>query len=407
MSLVAQLTREDAAKNAVLPYVLRRGSASHPTMEAVSAALDELYGASIDPVARKKGEIQCLGFIAEFPDDSCLPEGSDVLKSVASMLCDLLLRPNTRGGLLLPSYVEGEKEKLLEKIRGRINEKRSYSVAKLKELMCPFEDYAVPPLGFEEEADSIYYQSLTQHYRHMLASSPIEIFYCGSMDERALRDVLAASLSGLPRGEISTEIGTDVRMNTVEEAPRYFTEKLDVTQGKLAIGFRLGDCMEEPDIAAIMVFNALYGGSVTSKLFMNVRELLSLCYYASSSVDMLKGVMTVSSGIEFDKYEAAKNEIFAQLEAVRKGDFTDAELLAAKKAVASQLRSYEDNLPLMEDFFLSFGLQGLDCLPGDLAELADGVSKEDVLEVAKDVACDAVYFLTGTAEKAGEDQDGH
>ena len=79
----------------------------------------------------------------------------------------------------------------------------------------------------------------------------------------------------MPRGEINYDIGTDIRMNSVDEGVRCFEEELSVTQGKLVMGYRLGDCMEEPDLAAIYVFNAVYGGCVTSKLFMNVRGLLS------------------------------------------------------------------------------------------------------------------------------------
>ena len=76
----------------------------------------------------------------------------------------------------------------------------------------------------------------------------------------------------MPRGEINYDLGTDVRMNAVEDKVRYVEEELDVTQGKLVMGFRLGECMEEPDIPAIYVFNCVFGGGTTSKLFMNVRE---------------------------------------------------------------------------------------------------------------------------------------
>lgn len=110
------------------------------------------------------------------------------------------------------------------------------------------------------------------------------------------------ALSALPRGGIDYDLGTDVRMNALEEAPRYVEEELPVSQGKLVIGFRLGECMEDPDIAALHVFNSVYGSGTSSKLFMNVRERLSLCYYASSIIDIHKGIMLVASGIEFEKF---------------------------------------------------------------------------------------------------------
>ena len=199
----------------------------------------------------------------------------------------------------------------------------------------------------------------------------------------------------LPRGDIDLELGTDVRMNAVEAEPRVFTEEMDVTQGVLAMGYRLGSCMLDPDEAAIRVFNAVFGGCATSKLFTNVRERLSLCYYASSSADLLKGILTVSSGIDFDKYEPARNEIDAQLDAMRAGDITEAELSAAKKAVANSLRQIPDSPAALEDFYLRQVIRGTDASPDDMAALAEDVTAESVAEIARGVEADAVFFLKG------------
>ncbi|MGI5935740.1 MAG: EF-P 5-aminopentanol modification-associated protein YfmF [Oscillospiraceae bacterium] len=405
INLLTRLCRENASKNALIPHVLRRGSTGHPDMESISAALDELYGARIEPVVRKKGEVQAVGFFADFADDAFVPGGERVLEKVAALMGELLLSPNTRGGLFLPAYVDSEREKLLERLRARINDKRSYAVQRLFELMCFGEDYATDRMGTEEEAESINYQKLTRHYKQLLQSAPIEVFYCGSADPLRVERAVKSALVTLLRGEPDDDIGTDIRINTVEENPRYFTEELSVTQGKLAVGFRLGECMYNPNMAAIRVFNAVYGGSVTSKLFMNVRERLSLCYYASSAIDRHKGLMVVSSGIEFDKYDAALSEIFAQLDAVKRGDITDEELVAARKAVATELRSAMDTPGALEDFWLSQNIDGLDYGPEELAALAEIVTRDEVVEVAKGVECDAVYFLRGLSEE-GEKANG-
>ena len=398
INLLTQLERETASMNAVIPFVLRRGSRYHTDMEAVASALDGLYGSYIEPVVRKIGEIQCIGFIASFADDRYLPAGSGVFESVAGLCGELLLTPNTKGGLLLPSYVESEKEKLLENIRSRINDKRSYALFRLIEEMCCYEPFAVSRYGSEDTAESIYYQKLTKHYRRLLAESPVEIFYCGSLDGEKCADILSEALSGMPRGEINYDIGTDIRMNAVEDKVRSFVDEMSVTQGKLVMGFRLGECMEEPDLAAIYVFNAVYGSGVTSKLFMNVREKLSLCYYASSLVDTHKGIMLVSSGVDFDKVEEAKSEILAQLEAVKSGDISDEELEAARRSVASDLRACLDSQGELEGFYLANTIDGLEFSPDELAALVCDVSREDVIKIASSVVLDAEYFLRGGGE---------
>ena len=398
INLLTQLKRETAAFNAVLPFVLRRGTRFHPDMQTIAAELDSLYGTGVEPIVRKIGEIQCIGFYASFPDRKYLPAGSEVFEKTANLSCEMLLAPNTRGGLFLPAYVESEKEKLLELIRSRVNEKRSYAHFRLLEQMCCYEDYAVSRFGTEDTAESIYYQKLTKYYHSLISASPVEIFYCGSMEASKVANILSDALSGMTRGEINYDIGTDIRMNAVEDKVRSFVDEISVTQGKLVMGFRLGECMEEPDLAAIYVFNAVYGSGVTSKLFMNVREKLSLCYYASSLVDTHKGIMLVSSGVDFDKVEEAKSEILAQLEAVKSGDISDEELEAARRSVASDLCACLDSQGELEGFYLANTIDGLEFSPDELAALVCDVSREDVIKIASSVVLDAEYFLRGGGE---------
>ncbi len=400
INLLTPLNRETASKNALIPAVLCRGTATLPDMAAISSKLDSLYGARIKPLVRKKGEIQVIGLYADFADDAFIPEKTDILEQITGIMGEMLLMPKTRGGLLMRDYVESEKEQLLEQIRGRINDKRGYSLQRLFENMCAMEEYATDKLGSEQEAESITPNELTRHYHATLAASPIEIFYCGSAEPGRVKASVKTALASLPRSCEEPELGTDIRMNSLEEKPRYFEDRLQVTQGKLAIGFRLGDCMEAPNAAAIRVFNAVYGGCATSKLFMNVRERLSLCYFASSLIDLHKGILAVSSGIEFDKYDAALTEILSQLDAIKHGEVTDYELSAAKSSVASDYRTIEDSPPALEDFYLNQALIGPDCSPSELAALTEEITAKEVVEIAKGVECDAIYFLRGQKEEA-------
>lgn len=405
VTLLTQLRRETAAMNAVIPFVLRRGTTRYSDMEQLSRRMDELYGAAVEPVVRRIGEIQCIGFYGSFPEPDYLPGGEALLGDTCALMAQLLLDPVTRGGLLLPQYVDSEREKLLDIIRSRMNDKRSYALTRCIEEMCCYEDFAVSRFGSESEAENIHYKKLTRHYRELIQTCPVEIFYCGKTDFKAVSAAMRDAFSAMLRGEIDYDIGTDLRMNAVEDHVRFVEEEMNVTQGKLVLGFRLGECMEEPDVPALYVFNAVYGSGATSKLFMNVREKLSLCYYASSAVYLHKGIMLVSSGIEFDKLDAARDEILAQLDSVRRGEITDDELRSAKKSVASDLRAVQDSIGELEGFYLSQALDGLDYGPAELAALAEDVTKEDVQAIAESIECDLIYFLKGSGEEDGSDDE--
>ena len=402
ISMLAQLDRENASMNALIPFVLRRGTAHYGDIEKISNRFDELYCANIDPIVRRVGEIQCIGLMASYPEDKYLPEGEAVAQDTIDLLCEMLINPATRGGLLIKNYVESERKKLADIIRSRINEKGSYAITRCIEEMCCFEDYSVGRFGSAEDCEAIRYKKLTQQYHTLLETAPIEIFYCGSQPSKTIAHWLKDALCTMPRGEINYEIGTDVRMNSVEDEPRIYTETLDVTQGRLVIGFRLGECMEDPDKAALSMFNTINGAGVTSKLFVNVREKLQLCYYASSSADSHKGLLFATAGIDFDRFEEAKNEMLHQLDEIRNGNITDEEMAYARKGICSDLASMQDSQTAMESYTISNILDGWVVTPEEYMELVQDVTKEDVMAIANSVVCDMIYFLRGEETEDSE-----
>lgn len=406
INLITKLDKESAAKNALLPKVLLRGTSTHPDMESIGNYLDELYGARIIPLVRKKGEKHCIGFLADFIDDDFVPKGEDILEKTSSLLGEMLLSPNTHGGLLLAEYVDSERKNLIDEIRAGINDKRSYSVDRLFALMCDREAFGTNKLGDEAQAEAVTAGSLTKHYKNIIASSKIEIFYCGAHDTDRVEAAVRGALSGLPRNGTAEDIITDVKLNAGAKEPRSFTDKLDVNQGKLTVGFRLGKTMLSPNYAALMVFNAVFGGSVTSKLFLNVREKLSLCYYASSIIEKHKGIMAVASGVEFAKFDEALQEILAQLDAIKKGDVSEWELLSARRAVITSVKSSMDKPSGLEELFFDQAVASIKITPDDLAALADSVTLEEISEIASSIELDTIYYLSGASDPAAESTGG-
>lgn len=401
VNMIIPLAQEHAAMSALLPQVLRRGSAVHPDMDSIAELTDELYGARIEPIVRKKGELQCVGFFADFIDDDYVPAGVRILERVTELLGELLLRPKLRAGLFLADYVESERSNLIDSIRAGINDKRVYANNALLKNMCSGEPYGVNKLGEEDKARAITAKALTEHYYHVLETARIEVLYCGHAEagrvELAVRDML----NGLPRFGQKPEIfTTGILFDPPEKNTREFHEQLDVTQGKLALGFRMGTVMLEPDYPAFSVFNAAFGGSVTSKLFLNVRERLSLCYYASSAVERHKGVMVVSSGVEFKNFQTARNEILSQLDAIRAGELSDWEFVSAKRAVMTAQLASLDRPGGLEESCFDLCVAGIPYTPDELAALADVVNREKVIEIANSVVLDSVYYLEGGKGRA-------
>ena len=386
---VTPLRSDTASAYALLPAVLRRGTVTYPDMGSLSARLDRLYGARVDYTIRKKGENQCVGFVASCIDDSFVPGGEKVLESVASLLGEMICDPITERGRFVPGYFETEKTNLIDAIRSLINDKRDYADSRLLREMCAGEAYAIPRLGDEAGAEKLQLRKLYAQYGELIATSRLELIYCGSADLERVERALHRAFSTLPRETIrETAL---VRPHVGRQEVLHVTDHLDVTQGKLGMGFTCGSS----DTAALLMGNTLFGGSSNSKLFMNVREKLSLCYYASSLYHRQKGLITVSSGIEFDNYQKAFDEIMAQLSAVQNGDLEDWELEGARSTLLNAYTSMNDSQGKLENFYLGQAATDQHETPEELAQQVREVTPERIFRAMQTVKLDTVYFLQG------------
>lgn len=386
---VTPLRQETAAAWALLPAVLRRGTVRYPDLGALSAQLDRLYGASVEYTIRKKGENQCVGFVASFIDDSFAPGGEKLLEPAADLVGELICDPVTERGRFVSAYFESEKTNLIDAIRSQINDKRDYASARLLQEMCAGEPYGVGRLGDEKSAEKLQMKKLYAQYGELISTARLELIYIGSADLDRVRQALASAFATLPRDGIR-DIAT-AAPHPARSQVRTVTEEMDVTQGKLGMGFACGSA----DYSALLLGNTLFGGSSNSKLFLNVREKMSLCYYASSAYHRQKGLITVSSGIEFADYQRAYDEILRQLEAVRKGELEDWELDGARSTLLNAYASMGDSQGKLENFYLGQAATGQSESPEDLAAQLRAVTAERVFQAMETVTLDTVYFLKG------------
>ena len=280
-----------------------------------------------------------------------------------------MCNPATRSGRFFPEYVKGERTNLVDQIRGQVNDKRTYAAIRLIGEMCRAEAYGVGRLGSEQEAKKTFPGRLHKRYCALLNSAQLELFYCGSAELARVEHALLAAFSALPRADVLEAVQTMPHSGAGEA--RYVSEEMDVTQGKLAIGF---SCQSR-DYPALLLFNMIYGGSATSKLFLNVREKESLCYYASSVLHRQKDIITLSSGIEVENYERAFDEIMAQLSAAQRGEIEDWEENGARSTMRHVLRTMGDSMSQLEDFYLGQAVTGTTDTVESLAADLDAVTR--------------------------------
>lgn len=383
------LDEKETTKNALIPSIIASGSAKYPSARAISNKLDDLYGSSMGADAVKRGERQVLSFKVINISEKYLDES--IFEEVVEFFYEVINNTLVVDGGFKEEYLNIEKENLREKIQSIINDKKEYAQDKCIEAMCKGERYSVSEFGYEDEIDSITSRELYEHYKNILKTSPIDIVVEGNFDEDKVVDIISKNLK-FEREEIINIPRADFIKN-VDEV-KVIDEQMEITQGKLVMGYRANvDYADIDKYYALVVGSNVLGGGPHSKLFVNVREKESLCYYIFSSIEKYKSIMFISSGIETKDYDKAVELIKKQVESVKAGDISDEELENSKLALVNSMKSITDNIGGMSDFVFSQSMAKTNSEVQDIISSIEKVTKKDIVEAIKNIELDTVYFL--------------
>lgn len=405
-NFILPLAKETAAYYALLPNVLRRGSADYPDQAQISRRLEELYGADIITRNIKRGDAQILSFSADMLDNAYLLPGdkTDVLGEVVRLLGNLLFDPLLTDNGFRADYVETECKNRMDAVHALINNKRRFAISRCTELMCEGESAGVSVEGRVEDYENIRAEYLLELYEKMIFDARIEIFYVGARTKEEVEPLLRTLVAPLKRGA-SAHLPQTTGIKRRAEEVRCFEESAPAVQGNLVVGFRSGTVMTDPDYVAYPLFNEVFGGSPTSKLFMNVRERLSLCYFCSSFGDTANGTLFVCAGIENQNKDKAVSEILNQLENMRQMKITEQELHCAKQALFHAYRALSDSASGIESWYLSRVLNRIYDSPEQVMQAMESVNAEDIAGIARKVTQDCVYFLRGSLADENKEED--
>ncbi len=388
------LDKDEVTKNALLPAIIKSGSERYPSAREMTAHQDDLYGVSIGADASKRGETQVITFKIISTDEKYLDE--KIFKPVVEFLDEVVNHPLVIDGGFKEEYVEIEKQSLRHRIESVINDKGRYAIERAREEMFKNERYGISDLGYLEDIDKITAKDLYKHYQQIMKNSPIDIVVEGNFDEEEIVNIISNGFN-FDREEI-IEIPRAEFNKKVEEV-KVIEEDMDITQGKLVMGYRCNvDYKDEYRYYSLLVGSNVLGGGPHSKLFMNVREKESLCYYIYSSIEKYKTSMFISSGIESANYDKTVKLIKEQLEYLKEGKISDEELLNSKSALISSLKTIKDSIGGASDFYFSQSMGQTNTSVERIIEIIEKITIEDIVGAVKDIELDTIYFLSNSKE---------
>ena len=402
-SITLPMTKSHYAHNLLLSHLLRRGTVSYPSTALLNKKLDELYGSFIEIKSHRIGENIALTISAEILDNKFVPDKTDILGEIINIASELILAPVFLQNNFNLAFFEQEKKLICDSINAEINNTRVYAARRCAEILQ--ENTEIPS---SQELKSLVsnatLDSLLEYYNYLINHAAISIFYIGSQNAEFLIKKIAPAFCKYPCS--STNILISPRPLS-RKTPLELSEEMPVTQGKLALGFSTGVTVskDSDDVYTAIMLNEILGGSASSKLFLNVREKLSLCYYCSSSYSIYSGVMLISSGFEVKNYEIARKAIFAQLDDIRQGKISDVEFWAAQRSITSSYRQLYDSPFDLQAFFGDRSLFGINDNIEDTVSKLLSVTKKNIVDLANRIKFEASYFIKGTRSTDIENSD--
>ena len=393
------LSRDNVTKNSVLSSVLRRGCEKYKTQEEISKKLEEMYGAEFNCGLDKIGKNHVLKFYVESINDEFLPQdGENMLKQSIDILTEIVFNSLIRNNGFNEEYVNQEKENVKQIIEAKKDNKARYALFRCVEEMYKDKPEGLYKYGYIEDLDNINAQNLYEYYKQIIDNCKIDFFISGKLNEFVAKKILMEdeNISRLKDRDPLFIVNKPEQKKAIQEENK-IVEKQDVTQGKLVIGYDVEANKEEIENKKIryigMVYNAILGGTATSKLFRNVREKASLAYTANSSFSYYTGNIFISAGIEIDNFEKTTEIIKEQIEAMKQGLFSEEEIENAKKVIVSNIEEISDEQDTEIIYFLGQELSKNDVSLEQYAKFIKQVNREEIEDFAKKVKINTIYFL--------------
>lgn len=383
-----QLSEETATENVIIPLLLTKCNSKLPSYKAFNNKMSRLYASGIGGTTGRQYDLQTISFGAYYLDDVYALAGEKMTEIMTDILIDCLTSPVTENGVFTAKFVELEKKTAIDNIETAINDKRSYAIERAMKTICKGEPASVCSYGTVEKAKLITPDSAYKAYRRMLETMPCEIICTGCSDFDGVAEKFAAAFEKAGRHDIEN---TTIALSPVKTQTEEVTERLTVNQSKLVLGFK----SHSDDDAALVLLQKIFGGTTSSKLFQNVREKMSLCYYCSAARNDLKGIMLVNSGVENENIEKTKEAVIDQLEEIKNGNFTDEDINFAEMAIKNDLKSVADSAGNVSNWYFDCIRKNDIVTPEEKLERYLGVSKERIIAAAKSMVLDSVYVLTG------------
>ncbi len=382
----------------LLYLILTDSTKDYPDYTSLNKALKNLYNASLFGGIQKFGDMRLVKFGISVLDDNFTLFGETISSKAADLLLGVIFNPLIENGKFNNRVFENNKRILIDQINAQINEKRGYAISNTEKAMFEGEPASIQNYGTVKTVESLTNEDIVAAHKYLLQNAFVRINVISQNKSEKVFDRFKEYFLPLSR---NVEKKNFTCFHKTKGEVKHLEEKMNVTQGKLCLGFSLDIGETRQDAANAAVFVDVFGGGPYSKLFTNVREKQSLCYYCAARLNSKKGTFIVDSGILEENKQKAYDGILEQLEQIKSGNITEDEVNSSKIAIADTLGAYNDQTATLDSWYVLSTFNDGETIE-DYTKLIKNVSVSDVIKIANSVKLDTVYFL-GKAKEENND----
>lgn len=398
IKFITELSEKDAPLNSMAAMLIGSSNSRIRSYSEMSDKLNALYGSSLYTDTSKSGDCQFISFTADCIDNRFALESEDILGQLLDIAHDCIFSPNVNENGFDSTEFELKRRELIESIQAEINNKRGYALLNSQKHIFKDEPCSYPQYGTVENAQKITPQEVYDAFRRLIKTAVTEIYFVSASENPSVKERFRKAFSAVERCPQTPKLRT---VSPLKPEICYASDTVEMKQSKVVMAFKTSS----EDRNACTVVSRMFGGTTFSRLFTNVREKMSLCYYCSAGYIYSKGTMLVDSGVEKENTEKLTAEIINQLNALKNGDFTDEELLDTKLYMINSVKSVNDSPNQIINWYFSSYCTGEMLSPEEYTERIMAVTREEVTEAAKSFEPDTVYVMEAAEGSQAEEED--
>ncbi|MBE6798239.1 MAG: insulinase family protein [Ruminococcaceae bacterium] len=392
---------KNAAANALSVALMSKGTPEYADYYSFNRRLAGLYGASVTSSVSKTGDRQELNISLTVNDDKYSLGGEPTVSAAGQLLLDMLFGYYLSGKSYPKNAVTREKRLIKEAIMNRFNDKRVFARRRCEEIMCDGEAYGLSPNGTVEEVEALTDSDIRSGMTRLLKEAFISIVTVGAKEPTCFIEDFKKLITTVGRNYHA--LPEDVAKKASEL--KVTKEKMPVKQGKLVMGFRSEVGENLPESVKTWIMTDIFGGGPYSKLFCNVREKMSLCYYCAARGVRTKGLIFIESGVEKDNIESARTAILDQFQNIKNGQISESEINSSKLSLSDAFRSLAADQGSLASWYDARALSDNNLSPEDVVNAVEAVNYEDIIAAANTYSLDTVYILSPDEEAMKEDAE--